>query len=175
MQERRKTIENLIKDTFENGSDRRYVAVSTAEVAETLMEGIKATASSCHKDPLLVRRDEMLYLYSLVIKALRVLGLKVRTDSSRISVKGTVSIYARQVHGKVEVPVDFSIETVADLPHNRGFLYWLVPKDHLDRLRCICEFVIFAALGLSFENHPEYLRAVSLSEELINELYALAA
>jgi len=175
MQERLKTVESLVKEIFENGSDRNHVAISTAEVAETLIEGIKATASSCHKDPLLVRRDEMLYLYSLIIKALRVLGLKVRTDSSRIRAKGTVSIYARQVRGKAEVPVDFSIETVADLPHNRGFLYWLVPRDHLDQLKRICEFVIFTALGLSFENHPEYLRAVSLSDELINELYALAA
>jgi len=175
MQEKCKTIESLIKETFENGSDRRWVAIATAEVAETLMEGIKAKASPFYKDPLLIRRDEMLYLYSLVIKALRSLGLKVRADSSRIRAKGTVPIYSRRARGETEVSIDFSIETVADLPHNREFGYWLVPKDHLDRLRHICEFVIFVALRSSFENHPEYLRAVSLSDELVNELCALAA
>jgi len=175
MQEKRKTLENLIKETFENGSDRFKVALMNAEVAEVLIEGIKATASPSYSDPLLVRGDAMLHLYSLVIKALKSLGLKVRTDGSKISVKGAVPIYSRRARGETEVPIDFSIETVVDLAHNLGYYHWFVPKSHLDLLWHICEFVAFVTLSLSFENHPEHLRAVGLSDELINELCALNA
>jgi len=175
MQEKRKTLETLIKETFENGSDRFKVALMNAEVAEVLIEGIKVTASPSYTDLFLVRSDAMLHLYSLIMKALKSLGLKVRTDDSKISVRGVVPIYSRRARGETEVSIDFSIETVAGLANNLGYYYWFVPKSHLELLWHICEFVVFVALSLSFENHPEHLRAVGLSDEIINELCALNA
>jgi len=170
--QKRKTIEQIVKAHFENGSDRFWVALANAEVAEVLLEGIRATASPLHSDPLLVRGDAMLYLYRLLIKALRSLGLRVGTDGSRIQARGTVPIFTRNGERKVEV--NFSVETALS-ENNLSYGHWIVSQKHLDHLWHICEFVAFVVLSLSFENHPEHLRAVSLPENLINELCARAA
>jgi len=175
MQEKRKTIESIIKETFENGSDRFKVALMNAEVAEVLIEGIKATAVPNYKDPLLILGDAMLYLHSIIIRALKALGLKVKTDDSKIYVKGSVPIYTRRAHGHEQVQIDFVLELDNEFSRNIGYYYWFVPKSYLERLWHICEFVAFVVLSLSFENHPEHLRAVGLSDELINELCALDA
>jgi len=170
--QKRKTIEQIVKAHFENVSNRFRVALANAEVAEVLIDGIKTTANVCYSGQLLVRGDAMLYLYSLIVKALKSLGLKVKTDETKIHASGVVPIFTR--NGEREVEVNFSVETVLS-ENDPQYSHWFVSPSHLDRLWRICEFVAFVVLSLSFENHPEHLRAVGLSDELINELCALNA